>query len=119
MDQRLEKALKFAEYRTTLNNQLAQLQHRAETELLYSVNGGTFVINQTLIAFVDVILRSEQEEVIRLDKNDTPILISDIPTFFETILTRYNEVTKDLYQEVSRIRTARKVESVLDIDLGE
>lgn len=112
MDTRLEDALKFAEYRTTLNNQLSQLQHKAETQLLHSVNGGTFPITPELISFVSILL-SKQEEAILLDKNNTPILIENLQDFFDTILDRYNEVTKDMHEEVSRIRKARSVKAVI------
>ena len=64
MDERLEEALKFAEYRTTLNNQLDQLKHRTEIELLHSVNGGTFPITIELINFTKLLITAKKKEII-------------------------------------------------------
>ena len=119
MDERLEKALKFAEYRTTLNNQIAQLKHRSEVELLHSANGGTFPITMELINFVKLLISSKKKEAVLLDKNDTPILVTDLKAFYDIIFKRYHEVTMDMHEQFMKIRKARKVESILDIDLGE
>ena len=119
MDERIEKALKFAEYRSTLNNQLDQIQHRVEVELLHSVNGGTFPITMELINFVDLLIRKKKQEAVLLDKNNTPILITDLHEFLGAILARYMDVTTKMHGEVSKIRKARSVENVLDVDLGE
>lgn len=119
MDKRLEEALKFAEYRTTLNNQLDQLQHRMDVELLHSVNGGTFPITMELINFVDLLVRKEKDQAVLLDKNNTPILVTDLPGFLENIMDRYLSVTHDIHREVAEIRRSRTVQSILDIDLGE
>ena len=119
MDTRLEQALKFAEYRTTLNNQLDQVQHRMEVELLHSVNGGTFPITMELINFVDLLIRRKEKEAVLLDKNNTPILVTDLHEFLGTIMDRYTSVTADIHEEVMKIRKARNVSSVLDIDFGE
>jgi hypothetical protein len=94
-------------------------QHRMEVELLYSVNGGTFPITMELIGFVDTLIRHQKSEAVLLDKNNTPILITDLPDFLETILDRYMEVTQDVHKEVMKIRKSRSVKSVLDLDLGE
>ena len=119
MDERLEKALKFAEYRTTLNNQIAQLKHRTEVELLHSVNGGTFPITMELINFVKLLITAKKKEAVLLDKNDTPILVTDLKAFYKNTLNRYTDVTMDMHEQFQKIRKARKVESILDIDLGE
>ena len=52
-DERLEKALEFANYRQTLFNQKKILQDNCEAQLSYAYNGGTFKIDQTLIAFIN------------------------------------------------------------------
>ena len=46
-DERLEKALEFANYRQTLFNQKKILQDNCEAQLSYAYNGGTFKIDQT------------------------------------------------------------------------
>ena len=56
MSTRLTKALEFSNYRTTLNNQQAQLRSKTQSLLSYSINGGTFTINMELINFCKLLL---------------------------------------------------------------
>jgi len=51
-DSRVEKALEFANYRATLNNQKQKLKDQCEANLNYAFNGGLFYIDQTLISFI-------------------------------------------------------------------
>jgi len=119
MDERLEEALKFAEYRTTLNNQLAQLKHRIDIQLLHSVNGGTFVITMELINFIKLHITAKKKSVILLDKNGTPIKIDDLKEFYQIVFDRYTDATQAMYDEFIQIRKQRKVQSILDIEIGE
>ena len=77
-DERLEKALEFANYRQTLFNQKKILQDNCEAQLSYAYNGGTFKIDQTLIAFINSFLAEGKEEMVVLDTNKTPIKITDL-----------------------------------------
>lgn len=115
MDDRLTKALEFANYRQTLNNQLHKAKIRAEGLLLYAKNGGNFKINQELISFLDYIVRSGMTEATLLDSNNTPILITNIPVFLKEITTRYFEVTNDYLREYQAVRKSRNVKSIIDI----
>jgi len=119
MDERLEEALKFAEYRTTLNNQLDQLKHRVEVELLHSVNGGTFPITLELINFTKLLITAKKKEIVLLDKNDTPILIDDIKLFHKTIFDKYIAATNMMHEEFTTLRKKRTVKSILDIEVGD
>ena len=51
MSVKLTKALEFANYRITLNNQHAALKAKTQSLLSYSTNGGTFTIDRELITF--------------------------------------------------------------------
>jgi len=115
MEERLEKALEFANYRQTLNNQLHKLKIRAEGLLIYSKNGGNFTINHELISFLDYLVRTEIIEVALLDDNRVPVQISDVPLFLKEITIRYFEVTNDYLREYKEIRKARNVKTILDI----
>jgi len=119
MDERLEEALKFAEYRTTLNNQLAQLKHRTDVQLLHSVNGGTFVITMELINFVKLHISEKKKSVVLLDKNGTPIKVDDLKEFYQIVFDRYTIATQAMYDEFMEIRKQRKVQNILDIKLGD
>jgi len=115
MSERLNKALAFANYRQTLNNQLLKLKIRAEGTLIYAKNGGSFTIGQELICFLDYLVRIDMKEATLLDDNSNPIAIDDVPAFLKEITGRYFEVTNDYLREYQEIRKSRNVRSILDI----
>ncbi len=117
MSERLTKALEFANYRLTLNNQLVSLRSKLQTKLIYSINGGTFTISRELITFVDSLIRQEYtEDVILIDNFQNPIQIEDLADFLENITSKYFEVTNDYHAEYVKLRKARKVHKLLDIE---
>lgn len=115
MEERLSKALEFANYRLTLNNQLKKVKVRAEGMLIYAKNGGTFTIDQSLICFLDYLVRSGTNEGPLLDDNKNPIHIDDIPAFLKDITARYFEVTNDYLKEYQIIKKSRNVRAILDL----
>lgn len=115
MEERLQKALEFSNYRLTLNNQLHKARTRAESLLTIAKNGGTFKINQEFICFLDFLVRQEKVKAIILDSNKIPVEILDVSAFLEEITVRYFEVTNDYLQEYHQVGKSRSVKSVLDI----
>ena len=115
MSTRLTKALEFANYRVTINNQQAQLKAKTQSLLSYSINGGTFTIDISLITFCKQLLDQGQKQVVLLDIYKNPIQI-EVESFYEEIQSRYFEVTNDYYAEYEKLRKARKVHKVLDLN---
>lgn len=117
MDTRIKKAIEFAEYRATLSNQIQNLKYQTKTKLIYSINGGSFEVSQELIAFVFAM--KDSADLVLLDINQTPIKITDVKSFLKEIKKRYKTVTDQAEQEFVKLRSARKVEKIVDLDLGE
>ena len=115
MSTRLTKALEFANYRTTLNNQQAQLKAKTQSLLSYSINGGTFTIDIPLITFCKQLLDDGQKDVVLLDIYKNPIQV-EVTSFYDEISSRYYEVTNDYYAEYEKLRKSRKVHKVLDLN---
>ncbi len=115
MAAKLQTALEFANYRQTLNNQKEVLKARTESLLSYSINGGTFTIDRELITFVKVLIDDKHTDAVLLDVYNHPIAV-DLQNFYSEIMSRYFEVTNDYYVEYEKIRKARKVSSVLDLN---
>ena len=115
MEERLQQALEFANYKQTLNNQLHKLKIKTEGLLLLSEAGGKFTINQTLICFVDLLVRTDRNNATILDDNNSPIQIADTTLFLKKITDRYFEVTNDYLRESQSIKKMRNVKSILDI----
>jgi len=119
MDERLQKALEFANYRQTLNAQLQKTKIKAEGSLLYSTNGGNFKITQELIAFIDYLNRLGLDGVSILDKDNIPVHIDNIAEFLKIITSRYFEVTNDYLAEYQEIKKKRNVSSILDVKVDK
>jgi hypothetical protein len=115
MEERLQKALEFANYRQTLNNQLHKIKIKTEGLLIFSKNGGNFAVNQELICFLDYLVRSESVNATILDSNNTPVRIEDIPAFLKEITARYFEVTNEYSREYQAIKKLRNVKSIIGI----
>lgn len=113
MDERLKKALEFANYRQTLNIQLHKAKIRTESFLIIAKNGGSFSVNQELICFLDYLVRTGTSRASLLDDNNIPIQISDIDSFLKEVTTRYFEVTNDYLREYQSIKKSRDVKSII------
>ena len=114
MSAKLTRALEFANYRVTLNNQHAALKANVQSLLSYSINGGTFTIDRTLISFCNSLVTAGETECVLLDIYNNPILV-DLKSFHDEILSRYFEATNEYHAEYSKLRKARNVSSVVDI----
>lgn len=115
MSAKLTKALEFANYRITLNNQKQVLKAKTQSLLTYSVNGGTFCIDRQLITFCKLLLDEGDVEAILLDDYYNPIKVN-LKEFYDEIISRYHESTNDYYLEYEKIKKARKTHSVLELN---
>ena len=118
MSSKLTKALEFANYRKTLNVQHNNLKAKVQTLLNYSINGGTFQIDQVLISFVQTLLDQEHTEAVLLDIYNNPIKI-ELESFLEEIISRYFEATNEYHAEYQKLRKSRKVHKLIDLDIDD
>jgi hypothetical protein len=80
--------------------------------LIYAINGGFFDVDYTLITFVDMLQRQGKKEVVLLDKNKTPVKITDINSFLEKIMSLYFEATNLYHAEYTRLTRSRNVKTI-------
>lgn len=118
MSSKLTKALEFANYRKTLNVQHNNLKAKVQTLLNYSINGGTFQIDQVLISFVQTLLDQEHTKAVLLDIYNNPIEI-ELESFLEEIISRYFEATNEYHAEYQKLRKSRKVHKLIDLELDD
>lgn len=112
MDPRIKTALTFAEYRSTLNNQIQQIKFKLKSQLLYSKHGGTFEVSPALIGFLEAM--KHEKELVVMDINNTPIKIANVHDFLVNIKQVYVTATNKAHCDFERLRRARKVESLVD-----
>ena len=84
-------------------------------DITVSNDGGTFTIDRELITFVKILIDDKHTDAVLLDIYNHPIAV-DLQNFYSEIMSRYFEVTNDYYVEYEKIRKARKVSSVLDLN---
>ena len=116
MEDQLQKALDFANYRQTFAIQRKTLKEKIEAKLTYGCNGGIFKIDQSLITFVKFLIDQERvENVPLLDSNNNPVLISDMRVFLDEILDRYFTSVYEYHEQYQNLKKSRSVEKLLDL----
>ncbi len=116
MDDRLSKALEFANYRQTLAIQRKTLKEKINAKLTYGHSGGLFKINRELIVFVQMLIdQGRIENVPLIDENGNPVLVADLQIFKDEIIDRYFTATYEYYEDYQKIKTSRTVEKLLDV----
>jgi hypothetical protein len=116
MDDRLQKALDFSNYRQTLAIQRKTLKEKINAKLVYGCHGGLFKIDRSLIAFTQMLIDQDRvENVPLIDMNENPILIPNLNNFRDEILDRYFTSTYEYYEEYQKIKSSRTVEKLLDL----
>jgi len=114
MDERLEKALDFANYMTTLNNQKRVAKEKFYENNVHYFNGGQFSVTKELLNFCNMLVQSGQENVVLIDDNDIPVRIDNIDDFYQDALNIYFTSTNEYHTEYENIRSKRKVSGLVD-----
>ena len=116
MDERLQNALSFSNHQTTLSTQRRILKEKLNSSLTYGHNGGIFIIDETLINFLQFLISKERtQNVPLLDSNKNPILIHDVEIFLEEIIGVYFSAVLSYYNEYEGIKKRRTVEKLVDL----
>lgn len=114
MDERLEKALEFANYRITLGNQKRTLKQRTLVLQTVHYEKGVFHANPTTIAFVKTLIDLDREQAIIVDTKENPIQIDDLEEFLETLVSAYVEASNAYKVQAEKIKKARNIKSLMD-----
>jgi len=114
MDERLEKALEFSNYRATIETQKKNLQMRVETQQTVHYNGGSFCADQTLIAFTKAQLDLDAESFVVVDLRNKPFTIDDPQDFLEKLVSAYNAAMNEYVNEEKRLTRMRNVKTIMD-----
>ena len=78
MDERLEKALDFANYRITLGNQKRTLKQRTQVLQTVHYEKGVFFADANTISFVKTLIDSDRDSAVIVDTKENPISIKDL-----------------------------------------
>lgn len=116
MQEQLDKALEFANYRQSFAIQRKTLKEKIDAKLTYGFSGGIFKIDRSLLNFVEMlIVKGRTENVVLLDVNDNPILVDKLESFRDEIFDRYFAATYEYLEQYKKIKKARSVETLLEV----
>jgi len=114
MDERLEKALEFGNYRTTLSNQKKNIIARMQTLQLLHYQGGSFTANPSTISFVHSLIQLGKKKSVILDTKENPIEISDLNEFLEGLVGAYSEGVNEYKVQMDKIKKSRNIKKIMD-----
>ena len=119
MDERLSKAIDFANYTVTLNNQKRLLKEKYQEELIFYHNGCQFTITKEIITFVGLLVDKDNDSVVLTDDNGVPTRIDPLDEFYEEILNIYFTASNDYYLEYDVLKKQRSVEKLVGLEIDE
>lgn len=115
MEQILKDALDFSNYNQTLSIQRRVLKEKFNAQVTFGYNGGIFLIDRSLIVFVDMMINNKRSDIVLVDMNGNPVLIDDLEKFKLDILDRYFTASYEYHNEYRKIKKSRTVESLGNI----
>jgi hypothetical protein len=114
MDERVEKAYDVANYMATLSNQKRVIKEELNQKSVYYINGGSFKIDRELISFTKTIVElGHTSDIVFLDTNHMPVIIADVPTFLNDIISVYFEALNEYSAKVTEIKSKRKLTDII------
>lgn len=114
MDERLEKALDFANYRQTLANQKRNIRSRMQMLQMVHYNNGSFLADAITIGFVNGLLSANKKSAILLDTKETPIKIDNLSEFSNLLVEKYTEATNEYLILLDKVNKAKNIKKIMD-----
>jgi hypothetical protein len=114
MDERLEKALDFSNYRITIENQKRNLKARIETLQTIMYNNGVWKADQLTISFVNTLISNNFKNAIVQDSRNNPIQIDDLNDFLSVLLSSYTAAMTENFYETQKLAKARNIKKIMD-----
>lgn len=114
MDSRLEKALEFSNLRMTQSLERRRLKEKLKTELTYAHNGGIFIVDRTLLIFLQSLQsRIGYDSVTILDDKMNPIEIKNVTEFSDAVWHLYLTKSAQYLADLTILKQRRNVEDIV------
>ena len=108
MDNRLNDALAFANYRLSLQIQRRNIEQRVLAALVVNYDGFVFNVSQELINFVSAHLQFNRDnQLIVDDQKENAIIINEPDKFISVLFNAYNQAMQLKRAEQEKLKLAR------------
>lgn len=114
MDERLEKALEFANYRKTIANQRKNIIERMNILRTIQYKGGSFIADEKTISFVSTLINLKKTSAIINDNNKKPIEIDDLQELLETLVSSYTSASLEYKTQIDKLNKIRSIKKLMD-----
>lgn len=114
MDDRLQRALNFSNYRQTLHIQKQNLQQRMKNQLQVMHNNGMFVADQQIISFVKTLIDRGWEESVLIDSKNSPVKVENLTEFLDKLIDAYFKASNEYYVASERLKRSRNIQALLE-----
>lgn len=114
MDNRLQEALDFSNYRLTLSTQLSNLKIKLASDLLITHQNGIFTVSVDKILYCKQLIDQNTLVFPFVDDNDVPILITNLPQFYELMDSTYKRAMTQYQTEYAKVVTSRNIKKIVD-----
>jgi hypothetical protein len=114
MDNRLNDALAFANYRLTLQVQRQNIEARVNAALIVSYQNAIFRSSQTLIAFVGL-RTTRSDKLLVEDTSGNVIQIENSSEFLTVLLNAYDSAMELKQQELQKLKSARSTAKIVGL----
>jgi|TARA_B110000305_G_scaffold194247_1_gene218225 hypothetical protein len=114
MDERLAKALEASKLLDTINQQKKLLQQQYDANLIHYENGCQFTSSKELISFCQSLISLEQDQIVLIDDNGLPSMVSDLSTFTNNLVNTYATASNKFFSEYNKIKKQRSVEGIFN-----
>lgn len=118
----IDELITSADRRAVYTNQLEHAKERYRSMNILAWEGHIFELNHHFIATVYMFYmewvttdENARTPIIFLDKNEEPVMISDMVYFVEQIQERHTEALNDYYDTYNSLQLARTTEELIEV----
>ena len=116
MDEKLEQALDFSNFRQTLHNQQQTLLSIVNDKLLFSYDNQIFKATPETIGLVKTIVDLEYSSVVIDDVNSYPANITNPVEFLNKLISVYSSAKNEHFVGYKKIQKARSINKLVNVD---
>lgn len=115
MDQEfLKQVEQFSNLKTALETKKRNALEKAKNKLVFAYNGGLFCADPQTILFAKT--HDAERDLIMLDTNNTPILVSPVDEFITKAESCYYEAMNEYYVLYEQLKKQRSVKKLISND---